>query len=82
MQLDQSPFFRKAITPWYDSTFSCWVLMLFMALVFGFSLAGVAVALGDEKFTLHVWLPWFLASLSGGLAVKIFIRLRTRSNTA
>jgi hypothetical protein len=82
MQLDQSPFFRKAITPWYDSTFFCWVLILFMVIVFGFALAGVAVALGEGTFRPHAWFPWFLAFLSGGLAAKIFIRLRRRSNTA
>ncbi|MBU0971504.1 MAG: hypothetical protein KKC20_12700 [Proteobacteria bacterium] len=80
MQLDQNPFFRKAITSWYDSSFACWLLIAIMLLVFVFSLAGVIVALGEPAFEAHFWFPGFLAFLSGFLALKVFIRLKIRSN--
>ncbi len=79
MQLDQNPFFRKAITPWYDSTFSCRLLILAMVVVFAFGVAGFAVAVGEPELAAHSWFPGFLAFLSGMLAVKIFFRLRARA---
>ncbi len=79
MQLDQNPFFRKAITPWYDSNFSCWVLILAMVVVSAFGMAGVIVASGTPEFAVHYWFPGFLAFLSGLLVVKIFFRLRVRA---
>lgn len=79
MQLDQNPFFRKAITPWYDSNFSCWVLIAAVVVVFAFGMAGVVVASGTLKFVVHAWFPGFLAFLSGMLAVKIFFRLQVRA---
>jgi len=79
MQLDQNPFFRKVITPWYDSSFACWCLIVFMLVVFAFSLAGIILAAGEPAFGDHIWFPEFLAFLSGFLVVKVFIRLRLRS---
>ncbi len=79
MQLDQNPFFRKTITSWYDSTFSCWVLISAMVVVSAFGMAGVVVASGTPEFAVHSWFPGFLAFLSGMLVVKIFFRLRARA---
>jgi uncharacterized Tic20 family protein len=79
MQLDQNPFFRKVITPWYDSLFACWSLIVMMVVVFVFALAGIILAAGDAAFGEHIWFPQFLALLSGFLVVKVFIRIRTRS---
>jgi uncharacterized membrane protein YbhN (UPF0104 family) len=79
MQLDQNPFFRKAITSWYDSSFACWVVIVMMFFVFVFALAGVIVALGEPDFGEHLWFPGFLTFLSGFLVLKVFIRLKIRS---
>jgi len=79
MQLDQSPFFRKTITPWYDSTFACRALIWGMAVVFCFALGGIFVAGGDPQFSKHTWFPSMLAGLSGFLVVKIYFRLRARA---
>lgn len=79
MQLDQNPFFRKAITSWYDSSVACWVLIVIMLIVFVFALAGMIVASGEPDFEKHLWFPGFLVFLSGFLALKVFIRLRIRS---
>jgi hypothetical protein len=79
MQLDQNPFFRKAITSWYDSSFACWALITMMLFVFVFALAGVVVASGEPDFAEHLWFPGLLLFLSGFLVLKVFIRLRVRS---
>ncbi len=79
MQLDPNPYFRKAITPWYDSNFSCWVLITILIFVFAFALSGVFVGLATPEFQKHVWFPSFLTFLSLFLLIKIFLRLRRRS---
>ena len=79
MQLDQNPFFRKAITPWYDSNFACWTLIIIMFFVFAFAIAGIFVGSGNPNFQEHVWFPGFLAFLSLFLVVKIILRLKRRS---
>ena len=79
MQLDQNPFFRKAITSWYDSSFACWTLITIMLFVFVFALAGMMVASGEPDFTEHLWFPVLLCFLSGFLVLKVFLRLRVRS---
>ena len=79
MQLDQNPFFRKPITPWYDSNFACWTLISAMGVVFCFAVGGNIVATGDTGFSEHIWFPGMLCFLSGFLVIKIWFRLRTRA---
>ncbi|HKJ97854.1 MAG TPA: hypothetical protein VJ959_02940 [Desulfotignum sp.] len=78
MHLDQNPFFRKTITPWYDSSPACWILMGFLFLVFAFALTGIAVASADPALEEHVWFPGLLAFLAFFLKMKIFLRMRRR----
>ncbi|NDY71931.1 hypothetical protein DO021_10385 [Desulfobacter hydrogenophilus] len=80
MQLDQNPFFRKTITPWYDSNFACWALIWSMVLVFCFAVDGVIVAANDPRLAHHIWFPLLLAGLSSFLAVKVYVRLNIRVN--
>jgi hypothetical protein len=79
MQLDSNPFFRKAITPWYDSNFTCWTTIIVMLSVFAFAIVGIIVGSNNIIFEEHVWFPGFLAFLSLFLVIKIFLRLRKRS---
>jgi hypothetical protein len=79
MQLDQNPFFRKSITPWYDSNFACWLVIAAMLPVFVFALGGILVAGNDPAFSPHSWFPSTLAAMSGGLALKVWLRLRRRA---
>ncbi len=79
MQLDQNPFFRKTITPWYDSNFTCWALIGGMGMVFCFAVGGIIVASGDPGFSLHIWFPGLLCALSGFLVIKIWFRVRARA---
>lgn len=78
MQLDQNPYFRKSITPWYDSTFACRILIWSMALVFCFSLGGVVVAAYTSEFSKHLWFPVLLGALAGFLVIKVLLRLKAR----
>ena len=81
MQLDQNPFFRKTITPWYDSSVACWSLIIFMIFVFAFAVTGIFVGAGNPDFQKHVWFPGLLAFLSLFLVIKIALRLGNRSKT-
>ncbi|MEN8211416.1 MAG: hypothetical protein ABFR31_06835 [Thermodesulfobacteriota bacterium] len=81
MLLDPNPFFRKAITPWYDSNIICQTLIIFMLFVFVFAIFGIVVAFNNIYFIEHVWFPCFLAFLSLFLVIKIFLRLRKRFQT-
>ena len=81
MQLDQNPFFRKPITPWWDSSLACWILIVCMLVVFCFALVGMGVASADPSFAVHTWFPGLLAFLSFFLVVKVFIRVRRRART-
>ena len=79
MQLDQNPFFRKPITPWYDSNPACVILILALIPVILFAVAGVWTALTEPLFSPHVWLPGTLLGLSLFLAFKVYFRLRKRN---
>ncbi len=79
MQLDQNPFFRKTITPWYDSTFACRTLIWTMALVFFFAVGGLVVAAYTPEFSNHLWFPAMLGALAGFLMIKVSVRLKTRA---
>lgn len=82
MQLDQDPFFRKTITPWYDSTFACRTLIWTMALVFCFAVGGGIVAAYTPGFSKHLWFPVMLGALAGFLMIKVWFRLKTRDGNA
>ncbi len=79
MQLDQNPFFRKTITPWYDSNFACRLLIAAMLPVFAFAMGGILVAGNDPGFLPHTWFPSTLGTLSGFLALKVWLRMRARA---
>ena len=79
MQLDQNPFFRKTITPWYDSNLACRLLIAVMVPVFVFAVGGILVAGNDPAFSAHTWFPSALGALSGFLALKVWLRLRART---
>lgn len=79
MQLDPNPYFRKPITPWYDSNFSCWALIAMMTVVFAFAVAGILVSLGTPSFKEHVWFPGVLAFFSLFLVINVFLRLKRRA---
>ena len=81
MQLDKTPFFRKAITPWHDSNFACGIIITIMFLIFAFAIAGIVVGRANPSFEQHAWFPGLLAFLSFFLAVKMLLRLRKRAQS-
>jgi len=78
MQLDQNPVFRRIISPWYDSTTACWIVLAIMTLVFIFATVGIAVAQQNLEFRSHLWLPLALMLLSGSVIVSTLFRLLKR----
>lgn len=79
MLFQKTLFFRKPITPWYDSNAACWLLIVIMVSVFIFAVMGIFVGAGLAEFLPHLWFPGLLAVLSGFLVVKVFLRVRKRS---
>lgn len=78
MHLDKNPFFRKTITPWYDTNPACWIVMGFLFPVFVFALTGIVVTSADPALAEHVWFPGMLAFLAFFLMIKILFRMRRR----
>jgi uncharacterized membrane protein YcjF (UPF0283 family) len=78
MKLDQNPSFRKVLLPWYDSDLFCIIISIFMALVFGFSGVGFRVALEQDEYQGHCWVPLVLMALSGIVLAINLIRVLTR----
>ena len=78
MQLDQSPFFRKPITPWYDAGVACWIIILFSFLVLTFALVGLYTGIKTPAFHKYLWVPGALATSGLFLLTKISLRLKNR----
>jgi hypothetical protein len=79
MRLDQNPLFRKGIVPWYDSDTACYVVIVFMVLVFLFGVGGILSAREALEYHEHIWVPVVLVVLSGGVMVSTILRLIKRS---
>lgn len=75
MHLDQSPTYRKAIIPWYDSDPACMILIAFTAVVFLFGLAGIAVAHNNPQFGGFIWVPALASALSLAAGSSALVRL-------
>lgn len=82
MRLDPNPMFRRIITPWYDSNAACWALLVAMAAVALFSLAGIAVARFVPAYNDHTWVPVLMLVLSlfvgGSVGFRLFQRYYDR----
>ncbi|UCD33791.1 MAG: hypothetical protein JSW04_04315 [Desulfobacterales bacterium] len=78
MRLGQNPLFRKAIVPWYDSESACLIVIVFLVVVFLFSLVGISVARENVEYHAHMWVAVLLAVLSGLVIASTIIRLIKR----
>ncbi|MFO7753358.1 MAG: hypothetical protein R6V41_09590 [Desulfobacteraceae bacterium] len=78
MKLEKNPFFRKIITPWYDSDVVCWAVAVLSFLVFAFSVLGIKTAAQNDSFLGYIWFPVLLCTLSLVLFLKIVIRVTRR----
>jgi hypothetical protein len=78
MRLDQNPFFKRAIIPWYDSNISCSIFILICVFALTFSIIGIKVALENNAFVGYVWLPSLIIFLSLFVMIKILLKLFKR----
>ena len=78
----EKPVFRKAITPWYDSTFLCMIIVLFSLLVLLFGITGAWVSLETPEYGRYVWMPVLFIICGLGLFVSTLSRLINRVLTA
>jgi len=78
MRLDQNPFFRKIIVPWYDSDTFCYIVMAVMAGVILFSWVGVGVARRNGEYSANIWVPLLLIFLSAAVILSTLVRLIKR----
>ncbi len=81
MRLDQNPFFRRAIIPWYDSNLACSIFIAISVCALIFSLVGIKVALENSDFVSFVWLPSVMVILSLFVMIKIMLKLIKRRQT-
>ena len=75
MKLDDSPFFRKAVTPWHDSDVFCMVVCVLSAAVFVFARIGLGFVQSREAYQPYGWIPLILMALSGIIFAANAIRL-------
>ena len=78
MLYDEKPIYRKLIVPWYDSVSACFVVIIFMIIVFLFALTGLYVACEKIEHQEHIWVPSLLVLMSTWVFVLILIRLIRR----
>lgn len=79
MELDKSPFFKKIITPWYDSGTACWLLIFWAISILIFALTGLKVAISNPVFNRYMWFPLTLIILLSILIISIIIRMTIRN---
>ncbi len=77
-KLDHHNDTRKII-PWYDSESICFIMIIFMIIVFLFGAIGVGVARETPSFKGHAWVPIFLMTASGLVILSTAVRLIRRS---
>jgi len=78
MRPDEKPIFRKIIVPWYDAETICFIVILFMVLVFLFGMVGLSVSGEIAEYNDFIWMPILLIVLSGWVIVSTVIRLIKR----
>ena len=78
MKLQKTPSFRKDDAPRHHADLLGLLISAFSALVFFFSVQGVGVALENDPYQRHVWVPVLLMFLSGILLVWNLFRILRR----
>jgi len=76
--MDQNPFFRKIIVPWYDSDTACYIVIVTMGIILFFGFTGISVARENPYTHPHVWVPVLVVALSAAVIVSSVIRLIKR----
>ena len=76
----QNPLFRRVIIPWYDTEPVCYFMLVFMAVVNLFSLAGIFEANSIPEFKRHLWIPALLFGMSLVVFISTILRLARRNS--
>jgi len=76
--MDQKPFFRKIIVPWYDSDTACYVVIVCMAIIIFFGFTGIFAAREVSGAQSRIWIPVLLIVLGAGVILSTLIRLLKR----
>jgi len=76
--MDQNPFFRKIIVPWYDSDMACYIVIVCMGIIIFFGFTGISVSRENSVVHAHIWMPVLLIVLSTGVIISTLIRLAKR----
>jgi len=78
MKPQKSRSFRKVASSWHDAVPFSFMISVFAAFIFYFSLEGISVALENPAYQSHCWVPVTLSSLSGILLSTNLFRLLSR----
>jgi len=78
MRMDQNPFFRKIIVPWYDSDAACYIVIVCMGVIIFFGFCGISVARENPVTQRYLWIPVLLIVLNAGVILSTLIRLLKR----
>ncbi len=79
MRLEENtPVFRKAIIPWYDSVTACLIVIALMFLVCVFGAMGISAARETPEYNDFVWVPALLIILGGVVILSTALRLIMR----
>lgn len=78
MRMDQNPFFRKIIVPWYDSDTACYIVIVCMGITVFFGFSGISTAREYPAAHAPIWIPVLLIVLSTGVILSTLIRLLKR----
>jgi len=78
MQLDKSPFIRKAIISWHATDTACLIkaAVMFLFVLFGFD--GIKVARQIDAYNNYVWVPILFLGLSAAVFVINLVRFVKR----
>lgn len=78
MQINKSPFFRKANVPWYATDTACMIKAAVMLVFILFGIDGIKVARHHEAYADYVWIPMLFSVLSAAVLAVNLVRLIRR----
>ncbi|MBF0228485.1 MAG: hypothetical protein HQK63_02655 [Desulfamplus sp.] len=79
MELDNTNFCRRIITPWYESYLVSFMLILCSTSIFIFAIIGLTIAISTEGFHRYSWFPLVLAGLSCVIIIGVLFRIVRRN---
>lgn len=78
IQLEKTPFFRKAYIPWYATTPACLIKVVVMLAIALFGLDGVKVARNFAPYMGFIWVPVLVVALSLMVVAVNLVRIIQR----